>query len=162
MNGAIVMPGETFSLNEYVGQRTEEKGYLPAGAIIGADHRLLRRPGEHRRRGQPVHHHAVQRGLLVGPRGRRSTRPHTLYITRYPEGIEATLGWPDPDLVFRNNTEAAVYIKTEYTDDSITVKFFGDNGGLKVSMERSERHLLHRSPRTTSTPIRPSLRASRR
>jgi hypothetical protein len=52
---------------------------------------------------------------------------------------EATLGYPTPDVKFRNNTEAAVYIKTEHTSDSVTVKFFGDNGGITVTEEASER-----------------------
>ena len=52
---------------------------------------------------------------------------------------EATLGYPTPDLKFRNNTENAIYIKTEYTGTSVTVKFFGDNGGITVEGETSER-----------------------
>ena len=64
--------------------------------------------------------------------------------------------------MFRNNTDAAVYIKTEYTDDSITVKFFGDNGGIKVSHGALGADATSPSPRTTSTPIPPSLPARRR
>ena len=138
VNGAIVMPGETFSLNEYVGQRTVEKGYLPAGAIIGPIIECCDDPANI---GGGVSQFTTTLYNAVFWSGLEDVKhtPHTLYITRYPEGIEATLGWPDPDLVFRNNTDAAVYIKTEYTADSITVKLFGDTGGLKVSMERSER-----------------------
>ena len=36
-NGAVVIPGDVFSLNEHVGQRTEAKGYVAAGAIIGGE-----------------------------------------------------------------------------------------------------------------------------
>ena len=35
VNGAIVMPDQVFSLNEYVGKRTVEDGYRPAGAVVG-------------------------------------------------------------------------------------------------------------------------------
>jgi vancomycin resistance protein YoaR len=138
VNGAIVMPGETFSLNEYVGQRTEEKGYLPAGAIIGPIIECCDDPANI---GGGVSQFTTTLYNAVFWSGLEDVEhtPHTLYITRYPEGIEATLGWPDPDLQFRNNTDSAIYIKTEYTEDSLTVKFFGDNGGLKVSMERSDR-----------------------
>ena len=69
--------------------------------------------------------------------------PHTIWFSRYPEGIEATLGYPDPDLVFRNNTESVVLIKTEHTDTSITVKMFGDNGGIEVEAEKSGRYGHH-------------------
>jgi vancomycin resistance protein YoaR len=138
VNGAIVLPGETFSLNEYVGQRTEEKGFRLAGAIIGPIIDCCDNPANW---GGGVSQFTTTLYNAVFWSGLEDVEhtPHTLYITRYPEGIEATLGWPDPDLVFRNNTDAAVYIKTEYTEDSVTVKFFGDNGGLKVSMERSDR-----------------------
>ncbi|MBP1632848.1 MAG: hypothetical protein H6Q11_1136, partial [Acidobacteria bacterium] len=138
VNGAIVMPGETFSLNDYVGQRTVEKGYRPAGAIIGPIIECCDDPANI---GGGVSQFTTTLYNAVFWSGLEDVKhtPHTLYISRYPEGLEATLGWPEPDLVFRNNTAAAVYIKTEHTADSITVKFFGDNGGIRVSMERSER-----------------------
>jgi hypothetical protein len=34
IDGAIVMPGETFGVNEYVGERTTERGFLEDGTII--------------------------------------------------------------------------------------------------------------------------------
>ena len=37
VDGAIVLSGETFSLNDHVGQRTLEDGYLPAGTIIAGE-----------------------------------------------------------------------------------------------------------------------------
>ena len=63
-------------------------------------------------------------------------KPHSFYFTRYPEGIEATISWPVPELEFRNNTDKAILIKTEYTDTSITVKFFSDNDGRIVVGEQ--------------------------
>jgi hypothetical protein len=138
VNGAIVMPGETFSLNAHVGERTLEKGYRLAGAIIGPIVDCCDDPanvGGGTSQFTTTLYNAV---FWAGLEDVDHT-PHTLYISRYPEGIEATLGWPSPDLKFRNNTNAAVYIKTEYTDSSITVKLFGDNGGIGVEAERSER-----------------------
>ena len=136
VNGAIVLAGEEFDLNAYVGQRTEEDGYRRAGAIIG-----------------PIVYCCDDAANIGGGTSQFTTtlysavywsgledvqhRPHSLWITRYPMVREATLGWPTPNLVFRNNTAAAIYIKTEYTNDSITVKFFGDNGGITVTSETS-------------------------
>lgn len=138
VNGTIVMPGEVFSLNERVGQRTLEKGYRLAGAIIGPIVDCCDDPANV---GGGVSQFTTTLYNAVFWAGLEDVdhTPHTLYISRYPEGIEATLGWPSPDLKFRNNTESAIYIKTEYTDDSITVKLFGDNGGITVAAERSER-----------------------
>jgi hypothetical protein len=138
VNGAIVLPGETFSLNEHVGQRTLEKGYRLAGAIIGPIVDCCDDPANVGG-GTSQFTTTLYNAIFWSGLEDVDHTPHTLYISRYPEGIEATLGWPSPDLKFRNNTDAAVYIKTEYTDDSITVKFFGDNGGIRVEAERSER-----------------------
>jgi vancomycin resistance protein YoaR len=49
---------------------------------------------------------------------------HSIYITRYPYGREATLSFPSPDLIIRNTTPHPVYIWTEYTDTSITVSLW--------------------------------------
>ena len=138
VTGAMVMPGETFSLNDHVGQRTEQKGFLQAGAIIGPIIECCDDPANW---GGGVSQFTTTLYNAVFFSGLEDVAhtPHTLYISRYPEGREATLGWPDPDLKFRNNTDAAIYIKCEYTDDSITVKFFGDNGGIQVEAELSER-----------------------
>ena len=49
---------------------------------------------------------------------------HSIYISRYPYGREATVNWPNVDLVFENNTPYAVLIWTSYTDTSITVQLW--------------------------------------
>jgi len=136
VNGAIVMPGEVFSLNGYVGQRTIEDGYRIAGAIIGPIVYCCDHPANI---GGGVSQFTTTLYNAVFFSGLEDVEhsPHSLYITRYPMVREATLGWPTPDLKFRNNTENAVYIKTEYTGTSITVKFFGDNGGIQVEAELS-------------------------
>ena len=68
--------------------------------------------------------------------------PHTLSRTRYPMVREATLGYPTPDLQFPQRQSSAIYIKTKYTDSSITVKIFGGTGGLIVEGITSERRNL--------------------
>jgi hypothetical protein len=66
--------------------------------------------------------------------------PHSEWISRYPEGREATLGWPAPDLKFRNNTGHALIIRAVYTDTSLTAKIYGNNGGLVVEAGLSGRY----------------------
>jgi vancomycin resistance protein YoaR len=50
---------------------------------------------------------------------------------------EATLGFPAPDVKFRNDSEIAVYIDTSYTSGSITVTMYGDNGGRTCTSSTS-------------------------
>lgn len=137
-DGAIVMPGETFSLNDHVGERTEEDGYRRAGAIIGPKVECCDHPANV---GGGVSQFTTTLYNAIYWAGLEDVdhKPHTLYFSRYPLVREATLGFPSPDLVFRNNTENAVYLKTEYTDTSVSVKVFGDNGGLTVESTTSDR-----------------------
>ena len=147
VDGAMVMPGETFSLNEHVGQRTTAKGYVRAGAIIGGVVQCCDSPiniGGGTSQFTTTMYNAIFYAGLEDV----YHFPHTIYFSRYPEGIEATLGYPNPDLVFRNDTQSVVLIRTEHTPTSITVKFFGDNGGLEVEAEKSGRYGYH-GPITT-------------
>lgn len=132
VDGAIVPPGATWSINEHVGERTESKGYVAAPAIINGapyccDH-AANIGGGVSQFGTTLYN-AVFFSCLEDV----EHRPHSLYFTRYPIGREATLGVPGPDVVFRNNTDTPVVIKTAYTDTSITVKMYGDNGGLECT-----------------------------
>lgn len=127
VDGAIVAPGGTFSLNEYVGPRTEEEGYLPAGTIIGGE--IVDTVGGGVSQFATTFYNAVFWGGYEDV----EHKPHSFYFDRYPEGIEATISWPLPDLVFRNNDDSGVLIKTEYTDTSITVQFYGNNEGRILS-----------------------------
>ncbi|MDH3499032.1 MAG: VanW family protein [Acidimicrobiia bacterium] len=133
VDGAIVMPGEEFSLNDHVGRRTTEAGFLPAPTIIGG--KLEDTVGGGVSQFATTFYNAV----FYGGYEDVSHNAHSYYFSRYPEGIEATISWPAPDLVFRNDTDAAVLIKTQYTDESITVKFFGDDGGREVEGIVSDR-----------------------
>ncbi|MEX0757292.1 MAG: VanW family protein, partial [Acidimicrobiia bacterium] len=56
-----------------------------------------------------------------------SHKPHSRYISRYPLGIEATLGYTTPDIVFRNDTFTPLTILASYTNTSITFDLLGDD-----------------------------------
>ena len=131
VDGAVVAPGETFSLNEYVGRRTEEDGYLPAGTIIGGE--IVDTVGGGVSQFATTFYNAVFWGGYEDV----EHKAHSFYFSRYPEGIEATISWPLPDLVFHNNDESGVLIRTTYTDSSITVKFYGDNDDRILSGDQA-------------------------
>ena len=138
VDGSIVWPGETFSINETVGKRTEAKGYVRDAAIINGEVYCCDSPTNV---GGGVSQFGTTffNAVFFGGYEDIEHQPHSIYFSKYPEGREATLGYPHPDVVFRNNTSAPVLIKTAYTSRTITVKFFGNNGGLKVTSERSDR-----------------------
>ena len=130
VDGVIVMPGQEFSLNGFVGERTREKGYLPAGTIIKGE--IVDTVGGGVSQFATTFYNAVFWGGYTDV----THKPHSFYFSRYPEGIEATINWPNLDMAFRNDTDHAVLIKINYTETSLTVKFFGDNAGQGVGGEQ--------------------------
>ena len=132
MDNVNLLPGETLSLNETVGERTEERGFLPAPTIIRGE--IEDDVGGGVSQFATTFYNAVfWAGLEV-----IDHKPHSYYFSRYPMGIEATVSWPVPDLVFRNDTDAPLVIKTAYTRTSITVRFYGDNSDREVTATVSE------------------------
>ncbi|MPZ88781.1 MAG: hypothetical protein GEU81_12050 [Nitriliruptorales bacterium] len=119
LRGVVIVPGETFSLNEFVGPRTEEKGFLPGGAIFEGE--FVEEVGG----GVSQFATTMFNAAFLGGYAIPEHKPHSQYISRYPEGREATLNYPNVDLKVRNNSPHGIYIDTAYTDESITVTFYG-------------------------------------
>ena len=127
VDGAVVPVGETWSLNDYVGERTTEKGYVPAGAIRSGE--MVAEVGG----GTSQFATTLYNAIFFAGLQDVYHQPHSIYFPRYPLGREATLGWTLPDVVFRNDTNYPVTIETEHTDTSITVRLVGANGRRLVS-----------------------------
>lgn len=123
VNGTLVPPGEEFSLNAVVGERTTAGGYLPAGTIVAGE--MEDTIGGGVSQFSTTLYNAVFWGGLEDV----THTPHSLYFSRYPEGIEATINWPDVHNKFRNDTDKTIMVRTRYTDTSITVEIWGDNDG---------------------------------
>ncbi len=127
VDGALVEPGAELSLNVLVGRRTEKEGYVKAPTIVRG--LLVDTVGGGVSQFATTFYNAV----FWGGYEDISHKPHSFYITRYPEGVEATISWPEPHLIFRNNRDSGILIKTSYTDTSITVSFYGNNDGRTVN-----------------------------
>jgi hypothetical protein len=126
IDGVLLKPGEKFSINEHVGERTVKKGFKPAPTIVHGEMKDTVGGG--------ISQFATTffNAAFYGAYGIIERQPHSYYFSRYPMGHEATLSFPKPDVIIHNDTDAGLLIKTYYTGVSITVKIFGDNGGRKV------------------------------
>jgi hypothetical protein len=149
VHGHVVMPGETFSVNAAVGRRTTAKGYLPAGAIIGGYVQCCGYAdnigGGTSQFGTTIYNAVFFAGLEDVEH-----QPHSLDFARYPDGREATMGYPRPDVVFRNDTAHPVLVTTHHSGfrgTSIIVKIWGDNGGRQVTAGASARRGIHNTSR---------------
>ncbi len=132
MNGTIVKAGDTMSVNSVVGPRTTVRGFLMAPSI--GDGEMTETPGGGVSQFATTLYNAIFNGGYVI----RERKPHSFYFPRYPMGIEATLSYPSPDLVFMNDTKAAVLIRCDYGDTFIRVRLFGNNGGRHVDRDVSQ------------------------
>ena len=72
---------------------------------------------------------------------------NSFYFSRYPEVNEATISWPSVHLMFRNDSIAPIWIKTNYTGTTITVEFYGNNGGRTCERRLGNRYSFT-TPRT--------------
>lgn len=133
LNGKVVRPGETVSVNELVGPRTHKNGFVPAPSIEEGE--MVDSVGG----GISQFATTLFNALFHGGYDIIERQPHTYWFPRYPEGHEATLSWPKPDIIFRNDTPFGLLIKTVYTGTNITVKLYGDNDGRKVHAKVSGR-----------------------
>ena len=130
IDNAVVLPGQTFSLNEALGPRTLAKGYVAAPAI-GEDLSLVEDVGG----GVSQVSTTLFNATYFGGYQDVTHEVHAIYISRYPKGREATLNYPSIDNRFRNDTDAGVLIKASYTDTSLTISFYGSKAGRSVSSE---------------------------
>lgn len=119
VRGAIVEPGETFSLNAVLGERTTTAGFVDGGAIQGGE--FVEEIGG----GVSQFTTTLFNAVFFGGYEIVAFRPHSFYISRYPEGREATLNFDPPiDFRFTNDSPYGIFIQTSYTDTSITVSLF--------------------------------------
>ena len=152
IDGIVVGPGETFSLNEATNPRNAAAGYVEAGII---------------RNGRPA------RGVGGGVSQLATTlfnaayfagmedvehHEHSYYISRYPPGREATVFGDVLDVKFRNDGPTSVQIQTEWTPSSVTVRLVGIKR-YEVTSSQSSRS-RPTSPQTITIPAGEACSAS--
>jgi len=138
VDGTVVLPGEIFSVNDRVGLRTEAGGYVAAPAIINGAPYCCDNPAN---LGGGVSQFGTTlfNAVFFSCLEDVEHRPHSLYFTRYPRGREATLGFPSPDVKFRNDTDFPVVVRSWYSAESVSVRIYGDNGGLTCESDTHDK-----------------------
>ncbi len=119
VNGAIVAPGDTFSLNGYTGPRGAAQGYIESGIIING------RAGEAVGGGISQFATTLYNAAYFAGLEDVAHTPHSYYISRYPAGREATVFEGAIDLQFRNNSKYPVRIETAVGGGDVTVRLTG-------------------------------------
>jgi vancomycin resistance protein YoaR len=131
VHGSLVLPGQVFSMNAATGQRTAAKGYRTAHVIQNGEI-VDGLGGGVCQAGTTMFNAAFFAGLPVVER-----RNHSLHISHYPMGRDATLDWPSTDLKFRNDSPYGIYITSRATPSTLTFTFWSTSRGYKVTASTS-------------------------
>ena len=132
INGTLLKPGDVFSLNQIVGERTASNGFTE-GYII-KDGRFRKELGGGVSQSATTTFNAM---FFAGLKDVEH-KPHGLFINRYPAGREATVAWPSLDLKFQNDTKYGVLVQayivkgTPSHRGSITVRMWSTKTYDKV------------------------------
>lgn len=119
LSGATVMPGETFSFNERVGERTQQKGYQMAPAIAGGT-TSDEIGGGVCQVSSTLFNAAAMSDMTIVKRS-----PHAWPSSYIDKGLDATVNWPGLDFSFRNNRSTPVFIIARYEKRKLTVEVYG-------------------------------------
>jgi vancomycin resistance protein YoaR len=119
LQGVVIAPGATLSINDTVGRRTLANGFVSA-PVIDENYKFTEDVGGGISQfATTIFNAAFFSGLDIP-----SYFMHGIYISRYPYGRESTISFPDPDVRIRNNTPYGVLVWPTYTETSITVTMY--------------------------------------
>ncbi|MEM2592437.1 MAG: VanW family protein [Thermofilaceae archaeon] len=119
LNKAIVLPGQTLSLNQLLGERTPAKGYTSAPVLIN-ERRDLGVGGGICVVSTAIFQAAALAGLEITER-----HPHA-YPMRYANpGLDATLNYPNKDLKIKNPTDKPIVLRLYIKHRRVVVHVFG-------------------------------------
>ena len=130
INNLILRPGETFSFNEVLGERTAEKGYQKAGAY--ADGEIVEQLGGGICQvASTLYYCTLYADLEVLER-----EEHMFTADYLPLGMDATVNWDTIDFRFRNNTDYPIRIEAVAEDSYVSIVLRGtDDKGYYVEMD---------------------------
>ncbi|GAA4284094.1 VanW family protein [Brevibacterium daeguense] len=132
VSGTVLLPGEEFSLNETIGRRTAANGYRPAG-VINEGQMTEDYGGGVSQVSTTLFNAAYFAGFELNEH-----QAHSRYISRYPEGREATLDWQSIDMRFTNSTDTPVVLDMYLAGGEVHARVFGERT-VDVESSSSER-----------------------
>ncbi len=140
LNGHILLPGDVFSYNEYVGQRTEAAGFKVAQAY--SDGQVVEALG-----GGICQVSSTLYCATLYARLETITRTNHYFKVSYIDyGLDATVSWGQPDFKFRNNRDYPIMIQAYTNPDeaTLTIEIWGtDMDGYSVRLRHTSSEVYH-------------------
>jgi len=129
-NGLILNPGEEFSFNTFLEGSGPEQGFLPE-LVIKKEKLVLEYGGGLCQVSTTLFRAAINAGLKITER-----RPHAFPVEYYsPQGFDATIYDPRPDLRFINNTPNHLLIEGVVQGYQLVFNFYATDDGRQVKIK---------------------------
>lgn len=119
INGIVLMPGQSFSYNGTVGQRTLRAGFKEAGAYVNGE--VTTAVGGGICQVSSTLYNAVLRANLEVT----NRTNHMFQVGYVPIGTDATVSWGAPDFQFKNNRNYPIKIVATTAGKNVYIKIFG-------------------------------------
>jgi len=134
-NGVLIKPGEEFSFNKILGEVGPEQGYEPELVIL-KDKTAPEYGGGLCQVSTTTFRAAVLAGLEITQR-----YAHAFPVKYYnPQGFDATIYPPFPDLRFINNTPANILVQTKIKGTELFFEFYGAEDERRVVIEGPQQY----------------------
>jgi len=129
-NGVVIKPGETLSAIGIIGNPSAETGYLPE-LVIKENKTIPEYGGGLCQVSTTLFRAALNAGLEI------LARTNHMYRVSYyepPVGMDATVYYPEPDLIIKNNTPAHILVQTSVSGNTITFDLYGTKDNRQVEI----------------------------
>ncbi len=120
IDGYVMNPGDVFSYNAVVGERTADKGYLPATVYTSGGKSESELGGGVCQVSSTIYLCALLADLEIVER-----TEHMFAVTYVPYGLDATVYWGSLDFKFKNSTNYPMRIDASVSDGYVHIKLVG-------------------------------------
>lgn len=124
VNGTILMPGETFSYNNTLGERTTDKGYRDGAAYIGNKVEMVTGGGICQV-STTLYRAVLRAGIMPTER-----HNHSMTTTYSGPSEDATVAWGSLDYQFKNPYDFPIYIQGYTSNKHVTFNIYGNVQGM--------------------------------
>jgi len=126
----LIKPAEEFSFNQILGEIGPQQGYLEE-LVIKKDKTIPEYGGGLCQVSTTLFRAVVKAGLKITERV-----PHAFPVVYYsPQGFDATIYPPHPDLRFINDTPNYIYIQSQVKDNELFFEIYGTDDGRHIELE---------------------------
>ena len=137
IDGMVLYPGDLFSYNQALGERTEANGYRPGASYSGND-TVYTVGGGICQVSSSLYYCALMGDLTIVER-----ESHAFAPAYMPLGVDATVNWGTLDFCFRNSTDYPIRIEASASGGTVTVTLLGTderNYYVKITSELIRTH----------------------